>query len=100
FLINNEGFTIERWIHGMEEVYNDIATWNYTDIPKAFGATDKQAKTWIIKTKDEVEKLLSDPKFQNGEGLQLVELRMPKEDAPRALKVTAQISAKNNARLE
>lgn len=100
FLIQNEGFTIERWIHGMEESYNDIAKWNYTEVPKAFGATDKQVKTWVIKTKVELEKLLKDEKFQNGDGLQLVELWMPKDDAPRALKVTAEVSAKNNARLE
>ncbi|KAK3384762.1 thiamine diphosphate-binding protein [Podospora didyma] len=100
FLINNDGFTIERWIHGLEEEYNDIVMWNYTQIPNAFGATDKQFKKFVLKTKDEVDKLLTDKAFIEGDGLQFVELRMPKLDAPRALKITAEISAKNNARTE
>ena len=84
----------------MDEAYNDISIWKYTEVPKAFGATDEQVKTFVIKTKDEVESLFKDEKFQNAEGLQLIELWVPKKDAPRALKVTAETSAKNNAKLE
>jgi len=84
----------------MEAEYNDIQKWKYTEIPEVFGATEKEVKKFIIKTKAELEKLLKDGQFNKGEGLQFVELWMPKEDAPRALKLTAEISAKNNAELE
>ncbi|KAK3689988.1 thiamine diphosphate-binding protein [Podospora appendiculata] len=104
FLINNDGFTIERWIHGMTAEYNDIARWNYTALPAAFGAatTGKQtwAKTFKIKTKDELEKLLKNKEFAQAKGMQFVELFMPKEDAPRGLRITTEIAAKNNARTE
>ncbi|KAK4179713.1 thiamine diphosphate-binding protein [Triangularia setosa] len=100
FLIYNEGFTIERCIHGMEAEYNDIRRWNYTEIPTVFGATDKEVRKHIIKTKSELEKLLADKDFNEAKGLQFVELWMPKHDAPRALKLTAEQSAKNNARME
>ncbi|KAK4194098.1 thiamine diphosphate-binding protein [Triangularia verruculosa] len=100
FLIYNEGFTIERCIHGMEAEYNDIRRWNYTEIPTVFGASDKEVGKHIIRTKDELEKLLKDKKFNEAKGLQFVELWMPKHDAPRALKLTAEQSAKNNARME
>ena len=29
FVINNDGYTVERLIHGMEETYNDIRMWDY-----------------------------------------------------------------------
>ncbi|KAK0648730.1 pyruvate decarboxylase-like protein [Cercophora newfieldiana] len=100
FLIYNEGFTIERWIHGMEAEYNDIAKWKYTEVPEVFGPSPKQVKKFIIKTKEELEKLLKDKQFNAAKGLQFVELWMEKEDAPRALKLTAEMSAKHNVRLE
>lgn len=100
FLIYNEGFTIERLIHGMKAEYNDIFKWKYTEVPATFGATEKQVKTFVVKTKDELEKLLTDKDFNVRKGLQFVELWMPKEDAPRGLKITTEISARNNAKLE
>jgi TPP-dependent 2-oxoacid decarboxylase len=38
FLINNDGYTIERFIHGMKAHYNDVARWRYLDAPYFFGA--------------------------------------------------------------
>ncbi|KAL2127889.1 hypothetical protein VTI74DRAFT_10018 [Chaetomium olivicolor] len=98
FLIYNEGFTIERFIHGMDAEYNNVARWQYTEVPFVFGATDKQARKFVVKTKDQLERLLADTDFNEAPGLQFVELWMPKEDAPRALKVTAEIAAKTNAK--
>ncbi|KAK4452056.1 putative pyruvate decarboxylase [Podospora aff. communis PSN243] len=100
FLIYNEGYTIERFIHGMKAEYNDIQKWKYTEVPEVFGASPKEVRKFVIKTKEELEKLLKDKSFNEAKGLQLVELWMDKEDAPRALKLTAEISARNNAKLE
>lgn len=38
FLINNNGYTIERAIHGRRQGYNDIAGWRYLEAPSFFGA--------------------------------------------------------------
>jgi pyruvate decarboxylase len=100
FLIYNEGFTIERFIHGREAEYNDIARWQYTEVPTVFGGVDKQVRKFVIKTKEQLEKLLTDKEFNEASGLQFVELWMPREDAPRALKITTEVAAKNNARIE
>lgn len=43
FLINNDGYTIERSIHGAEADYNDIAPFDWQKIPGAFGATDENS---------------------------------------------------------
>ncbi|KAL2163689.1 hypothetical protein VTH06DRAFT_5747 [Thermothelomyces fergusii] len=99
FLIFNDGFTIERFIHGMGAEYNDIARWNYTDVPTTFGGSDKQIRKCVVKTKDELEELLTDKDFNEARGLQIVEVWMRKDDAPRALKITAEIAARNNAKM-
>jgi len=102
FVICNDGYTIERFIHGMDEAYNDIQPWKYKDLPAAFGAVEGQAKTYAVKTKDEVENLFSDKEFSSPDNssLRFVELYMPKYDAPEALKLTADASAKTNAKTE
>jgi len=97
-VICNDGFTIERFIHGMDAVYNDIASWSFKDIVNVFGGAEKNAKTFQIRTKDQVNELLEDKHFNAAESLQFVELYIPKKDAPRALKLTAEASAKTNAR--
>uniref|UniRef100_L2GI88 Pyruvate decarboxylase n=1 Tax=Colletotrichum fructicola (strain Nara gc5) TaxID=1213859 RepID=L2GI88_COLFN len=98
FVICNDGFTIERFIHGMEAEYNDIVQWQYKELVTVFGGTEQTAKKFVVKTKDELEKLLTDENFNNPTTLQFVELYVPKEDAPRALIMTAEASAKNNAK--
>jgi indolepyruvate decarboxylase len=43
FLLNNDGYTIERLIHGAESIYNDIHPWRYGQIPKAFDCANRAA---------------------------------------------------------
>lgn len=100
FLICNEGYTIERFIHGMDADYNDINEWKYKDLVDVFGGKARGAKTYQVKTKAELKALVVDEAFRKAQTLQFVELYMPKEDAPRALKLTAESSAKNNAKAE
>ncbi|KAF2096870.1 pyruvate decarboxylase [Rhizodiscina lignyota] len=102
FVLCNDGYTIERYIHGMESSYNDIQPWRYKDLPAAFGAKEGQAKTYVVKTRKEVEDLFADKEFSDPESkvLRFVELYIPKEDAPTTLKLVAEASARNNAKLE
>ncbi|KAI9731450.1 MAG: Pyruvate decarboxylase 1 [Claussenomyces sp. TS43310] len=91
---------MQRFIHGMDAGYNDINEWKYKDLVNVFGGEAKNAKTFQLKTKEQVNKLLTDEQFIAADTLQFVELYIPREDAPRALKLTAEASAKNNAKLE
>ncbi|ETN40754.1 uncharacterized protein HMPREF1541_05034 [Cyphellophora europaea CBS 101466] len=81
FLINNDGYTIERCIHGLNQGYNDVARWNYLLTPAAFGARDDTftatAKTW-----GDLEKVLVDERLVTSKGLRMVEIFMDREDAP------------------
>jgi pyruvate decarboxylase len=99
FCICNQGYTIERYIHGMDAVYNDVQEWNYKDLVPAFGAKPGTYQTYQVKTREDLETLFKDDKFASAPHLQFVELYMPKEDAPAALKITAEASAKTNAKM-
>ncbi|KAL8698527.1 MAG: hypothetical protein Q9201_006524 [Fulgogasparrea decipioides] len=98
FVICNEGYTIERYIHGMDASYNDISQWKFKDLVPIFGGTAENSQTYQVKTKQEAEDLFNDETFAQAEKLRFVELYMPKEDAPRVLKMTAEASARNNAK--
>lgn len=39
FLVNNDGYVIERVIHGWNAEYNDIASWNWCALAKAMSTT-------------------------------------------------------------
>jgi pyruvate decarboxylase len=99
FLINNEGYTIERFIHGMDAEYNDINPWQYGSLVDVFGGS-KSCKKYQIKTKDELNALFTDATFNAADCLQFVEVFMARDDAPRALIMTAEASAKSNAKTE
>ena len=83
----------------MDATYNDIQQWSYKDLVPTFGGTPANSKTYTVKTKQEAEDLFNNQTFAKADKLQFVELYMPKEDAPKALKLTAEASAKNNAKV-
>ena len=98
FVINNNGYTIERLIHGMEADYNDINDqWQYQNLLSFFGAKEGRSKSYKVTTKKEVEALFADEEFQKADRIQLVELVMAWDDAPRALKRQAELTAKYNS---
>lgn len=100
FVICNKGYTIERFIHGMEDAYNDVQEWKYKDIPAVFGAQPGSVLTYNVSTKEEVESLFKDEEFSSGETqkLRFVEVVMPWDDAPNALKSVANAAAKTNSK--
>lgn len=81
-VLNNDGYTIERAIHGLKESYNDVAAWRYLGAPSFFGAKEgtftAQARTW-----GELEKVLSSEELADGTGLRMIELFLDREDVPK-----------------
>lgn len=78
FLINNEGYTIERVIHGWKMPYNDIQNWSYHELPKVFGKNYWSTK---VKTQNELNKaLMQAAKIKNK--LIFIEVIMKKTDVP------------------
>ncbi|KAI0345910.1 pyruvate decarboxylase [Trametopsis cervina] len=97
FLLNNNGYTIERLLHGEKRKYNDITNWNWTALLSAFGGIEgKTCQSYTVKNKPELSALLDNPDFAKADKIQLVEILMPTHDAPRALRVQAELSGKTN----
>ncbi len=53
FLMNNQGYTVERVIH--DGPYNDIQNWAYHRLPDAFGG----AESAVVRTEGELEEVLA-----------------------------------------
>ena len=81
-LVNNDGYTVERCIHGKDETYNGISPWNYLKAPALFGAGD-DAYTATARTYGELEKVFNDEKLKDGQGLRMVEIFLDRDDAPK-----------------
>lgn len=71
FVICNEGYTIERYIHGWDAAYNDIQSWKFNDLVPAFGARPDQYKTHQVRTKQQLLGLLKDKDFSDAKTLQV-----------------------------
>lgn len=84
-LLNNDGYTIERCIHGKDQGYNDVARWNYLKAPALFGADengDYKAHTARATQVGELRKALEQMDGRKGvAGLEMIEVMLDREDA-------------------
>lgn len=96
FVLNNRGYTIEKYIHGKQRKYNNIANWKWAQLLDVFSEDDTPHKSYTVRTKDELSRLLDNKAFASAEKIQLVEVVMEPLDAPRALKVQTELSAKSD----
>lgn len=95
-LLNNEGYTVERAIHGPEQRYNDISLWNWTQLPQALNL-DCQAECAKVSNVTQLNDALT--RAAHGDRLTLLEVMLPKMDIPPLLKaVTDALEARNNGR--
>ncbi|KAG7439324.1 pyruvate decarboxylase, partial [Guyanagaster necrorhizus] len=61
FVLNNSGYTIERYVHGQTRKYNDITNWKWTSLLETFGDLDgTRSMSYIVNTKEELMNLLDD----------------------------------------
>jgi len=88
FILNNDGYTIERLIHGLEAPYNKVPDWDYSKLCETFGPSFK-SRYHRIATGSELVKLLVDPEFNAADRTQVVELILNKHDAPLSVKLAA-----------
>lgn len=95
-LLNNEGYTVERAIHGPEQRYNEISLWNWTLLPQALNL-DSQAECWKVSNVAQLNDALA--RAARRDRLTLLEVMLPKMDIPPLLKaVTEALEARNSGR--
>ncbi|WP_394022697.1 alpha-keto acid decarboxylase family protein [Anaerococcus martiniensis] len=83
FLIDNDGYTIERYIMGMKRDYNDIPKWDYSLLPQAFSKGQSNMKTAEAKTQGELEEILKTLDDVD-EGI-IITVYMHQEDSPEVM---------------
>ena len=88
FLINNDGYTIERVI--IDNSYNDIPMWKYHQLPSVMG----DGRGFNVKTEDELEEALEIA--QKMSKLALIEVHLDKFDCSNSLKRAGESMAKTN----
>jgi len=98
FVLNNDGYTIERLIHGEKASYNDVQMWKYNKLLDLFNAKDYESPT--VSTVGELDGLFNSKEFSTPSRIRLIEVMLPKMDAPASLVKQAQITAQTNAQLE
>ena len=95
-VVDNDGYTVERAIHGADEPYNDIARWDWTALPAAFapggnGAAHRAATAQQLAAALEAAAAAT--------GLSLIQAVVPRMDVPDLLTTLARAaSAANSAR--
>ncbi|MBK5282304.1 MAG: alpha-keto acid decarboxylase family protein [Nitrospiraceae bacterium] len=88
FLLNNDGYTIERVIS--DRPYNDIQPWQYHKLLAVFGG----GLGLDVRTEGELEEALS--KAVNAEGLVFIEIHTGRLDCPESLRSAGRSMAKAN----
>ena len=110
FVLNNDGYEIERQIHGPQRSYNDIAAYDHSLLLDFFG-NDKFASSaeshendpktsrkqyYRVESKQQLDALLRDDEFNTPDRIRLIEVIMQRGDAPAALKRQAEATGAAN----
>jgi TPP-dependent 2-oxoacid decarboxylase len=95
-VVDNDGYTVERAIHGPDEAYNDITSWDWTHAPALFGAGDAAAVR--VRTVGELRTALADATAHPGR-VTLIQAVVPRDDVPELLSALTAVlgrSARNS----
>jgi indolepyruvate decarboxylase len=100
FVLNNNGYTVERLLQSPNADYQDIVQWNWTELPAALGGTDvRTAKVRTVRELRDALQGASDP-----DHAWLIEVMLPQMDVPRLLvelakgkRATKSTASKENA---
>ncbi|CRG02040.1 thiamine pyrophosphate-requiring enzyme [Streptococcus pneumoniae] len=93
FVVNNDGYTVERLIHGMKEPYNDIHMWDYKTLPAVFGGDNVVVHD--VNTSHELKETFEKINAHS-DCMHFVEVKMAIEDAPAKLSDIAKAFASQN----
>ncbi|MFM0277774.1 thiamine pyrophosphate-binding protein [Paraburkholderia sediminicola] len=90
FLLNNDGYTIERLILGENSAYNDVANWRYAELPHVLDRHER-ALSLVVENVAELDAALE--KAASADQLVFIELKLSMMDAPESLKKFADLFA-------
>ncbi|WP_426709944.1 alpha-keto acid decarboxylase family protein [Cetobacterium sp. SF1] len=92
-VINNDGYTVEKLIHGPNRNYNSINMWDYKKLPETLNLSKNSYKSLDIRTDKELIDALAS---YEDDKLLFLELHLNSEDAPDILVKLGQLFKKEN----
>lgn len=96
FVVNNDGYTVERVIHGPRREYNDVQMWKYHMLPEVFSANNENKPlVFNVKTEQELANAMNKIN-ENPNKLSFVEVHMGIDDVPTLLGNLAKIFVDQN----
>jgi indolepyruvate decarboxylase len=93
-VVDNDGYTVERAIHGPDQPYNDIARWDWTLLPAVF-APGRSARVDRVRTVAELDDALAQAEV-NPEPFALIQAVVPRLDVPQLLTAIARAASRAN----
>ncbi|GAA5929418.1 hypothetical protein JCM3775_002336 [Rhodotorula graminis] len=103
-LLNNAGYTIERFINGPTAQYNDISLWDWSKVlplftPPAASTSSpvKPGRFFSASTRGELEAILADDDFIAADRVQMLEVKCDRLDAPKALLKLGEVTRRINS---
>jgi TPP-dependent 2-oxoacid decarboxylase len=93
-VVDNDGYTIERAIHGPEQPYNDVAHWDWTAAPALFGSGRVSVARRVL-TAGELDEALAEA--DKSTELALIQAVVPRMDVPPLLESLARAAGEVNA---
>ncbi len=78
-VVNNDGYTVERAIHGKTAPYNDIVGWRWTEIPHALGVANHLV--YRAETYGQLDDAFT-AAAQHQDRMVFVEVVLPRDDVP------------------
>ena len=82
FLLNNDGYTIERLIYGAESSYNDLNPWRYGRFPAVVDPSERMV-THCVRNRAQLDLALE--AASDTARPHLIEIVLPRMDAPEPL---------------
>jgi len=84
-ILNNNGYTIERVIHGARQPYNSINVANYKHMLPFFGHPDPENCYRKVVTREDFEKVFNEQDVKQPKNLMVVEVMLDMFDVPEPL---------------
>jgi pyruvate decarboxylase len=103
FVINNNGYSIERAINGPTQRYNEVSMlWDHQKMLEFFGARSDmgvKSRSYKCETVESLEKVLEDEEFATGDVISVCEIVMDQYDYPWRLAEQVAISRARAAKM-
>lgn len=97
FVLSNDGYSIERALHGAHREYNNIVPWCYSNILGAFGATPGQCISIVARNTNDLQDALTKAKHNTQTPISLLEILLMRNDYLRILAKLGEVSRQRNA---